>query len=180
MVKRCDKCLNDAKYTSENCEFDQKDNKCKAAGMAMNAVTDNDPANCPAKGANKRRPGGSPTTLPEMCGGDGCCVRGKAKGAAILLSAKGVRPKLYLRVAANEFECAAMCTDDCEWWTYDKKKRMPDFPNGACVLYKTSSNGNKTAGAPTGAKNASSKRYISGDNECKPTKEMPSGDDDEF
>jgi len=159
MEKRCEKCLSNPKYTSKSCEFDSSDMNCKASGMAAKAVTD--PANCPVKGANKKRPGGSPTTLPEMCGGDECCVRGKAKGAAILQSEKGDRPKVFKLAAANEYECAAACTGDCEWWTFDKKKPA------TCVLFKTSKK--KTASAPTGNKSKNSKRYISGDDECKPT-----------
>lgn len=157
MTKRCVKCLTLLKYTSESCEFDSSDNFCKASGMAAKAVTD--PANCPVKGANKKRPGGSPTTLPEMCGGDECCVRGKAKGAAIRQSAKGVLPKVFTQDADNEYECAAACTDDCEWWTYNKTE-------DTCVLYKTSKK--KEASAPTGNKSKNSKRYISGDSECEP------------
>lgn len=148
MVRRCQKCLTLQKFTEAGCVFDGDDLSCKQAGDAGSPISD--AANCPTPGANKKT---TPPPAPTICDGDGCCVFGKAKGVAIDQDPPN---KLYKSSAASEFECAALCEDGCQYWSFDTKM-------STCQLWKDGKT--KMAGPPTKA----SQRFISGDKMCEPT-----------
>jgi len=157
MVQRCKKCVTLQKFTDAGCEFDADDYSCKAPGMATSPVTSQE--NCPAKGGNLQTKFKTVTQAPPSgpCGGDECCVLGKAQGAAIDQD----RPKRLLhKPQPDEFACAASCTKTCKWWTFDMKEKL-------CTLWRDGRSGRKVAGAPKRTPKSGA-RFVSGPNSCKP------------